>query len=114
MVAHNILLTSPPYPVEKTLKQLGVRLRTARVRRRLTIKELAEKIGTGTRAISDAERGKPSTSIATYVAILWVFDLLSDLEILADPSRDIQGQALALSREGVRVRPQRRGLDNDF
>jgi transcriptional regulator with XRE-family HTH domain len=40
---------------------LGGNLRTARLRRDLTINEAAEKIGTGSRAVSDAERGKPST-----------------------------------------------------
>ena len=37
MTARNKLLTAPPYPVEKTLKGLGANLRTARLRRNLTI-----------------------------------------------------------------------------
>ena len=113
MGARNTLLAVPPYPVETALKRLGHNLRTARLRRRLTIKAVAQKIGTGVRAISEAEKGKPSTSIAVYVALLWTFDLLSDFEMLADPTRDSEGQVLALSREGVRAR-QRKGLDNDF
>lgn len=113
MVARNPLLAAPPYPVEKALKRLGANLRTARIRRRLTREEVAQKIGAGVRAISEAEKGKPSTSAAVYVALLWTFDLLSDFELLADPDRDVEGQALARSREGVRAR-RRKGLDNDF
>ncbi len=73
----------------------------------------AEKIGAGSRAVSDAEKGKLSTGIAVYAALLWAFDMLEDIESLADPKRDVEGLALASRRERTRA-PQRRGLDNDF
>lgn len=117
MVARNTLLQVPPYAVEQALKRLGTRLRTARIRRRLTIQDVAQKIGTGVRAVQDAEKGKPSTSVAVYTALLWAFGLLSDFDILADPGRDSEGQTLALAREGSRVRHGTRapgGMDNDF
>ena len=113
MVARNTLLAAPPYSVEKAIKRLGSNLRTARIRRRLTVEEVAQKIGTGVRAISDAEKGKPSTSVAVYVALLWAFDLLSDFKLLADLGRDIEGQAIVNSREGKRAR-RRKGLNNEF
>jgi transcriptional regulator with XRE-family HTH domain len=109
----NALLEAQPYPVERALRKLGGNLRTARLRRHLTINEVAEKIGTGPRAVSDAERGKPSTGIAVYAALLWVYDLLGAFEDLANPLKDEQG--LALASRGERVRARRgRGLDNDF
>lgn len=109
----NALLEAQPYPVERALRKLGGNLRTARLRRHLTINEVAEKIGTGPRAVSDAERGKPSTGIAVYAALLWVYDLLGAFEDLASPLKDEQG--LALASRGERVRARRgRGLDNDF
>ncbi len=113
MVAKNKLLEAPPYAVERALKRLGANIRTARIRRRLTIQDVAQKLGTGVRAISDAEKGKPSTSVAVYAGLLWVLGIFSDFESLADPSRDLEGQTLALSREGSRVR-RGGGLDNDF
>ena len=58
MTARNKLLAAPPYPVEQMLKRLGADLRTARVRRNLTIEDMARKIGTGDRAVADAEKGK--------------------------------------------------------
>lgn len=112
MPTKNNLLVAPPYPVEQALGRLGANLRTARIRRRLTVAEVAAKIGTGVRAVYDAERGKPSASIATYAALLWTFGLLSDFEVLADPARDAEGQTLALARERSRVR--RSEPDNDF
>ena len=117
MTARNKLLTAPPYAVEQTLKRLGANLRTARLRRNLTIDDMAEKIGTGERAVADAEKGKPSTGIAVYAAILWALDLLDQIADVAAPEKDDEGQALALSRERARARPTavaKTGLDNDF
>ncbi|MCL2658965.1 MAG: hypothetical protein FWD64_00405 [Acidobacteriaceae bacterium] len=113
MNARNQLLAAPPYPVEQAIKRIGTNLRTARVRRRVTIEEAAEKIGTGRRAVMDAENGKVSTGIGIYTALLWAYDLLSPFEELADPLKDEVGVALASRRENRRAR--RSGeLDNDF
>lgn len=114
MVARNILLTTPPYAVEQTLKRLGGNLRTARLRRNLTIEDVAQKIGTGRRAVIDAEKGKPSAAVATYVALLWAFNLLDQLDAVADPLHDTEGSTLALSRERLRARPGAGGLSDDF
>jgi transcriptional regulator with XRE-family HTH domain len=113
MTARNKLLTAPPYAVEQTLKRLGANLRTARLRRNLTIDDMAQKIGTGERAVADAEKGKPSTGIAVYAAMLWALDLIDQIADVAAPERDEEGQILALSRERARARPKA-GLDNDF
>ena len=113
MTARNKLLTSPPYAVEHSLKRLGMDLRTARLRRNLTIEDVASKIGTGPRAISDAEKGKPSTSAAVYTAMLWAMDLLSQLDEVARPEKDAEGQALALANERGRARSKTE-LSNDF
>ncbi len=113
MTARNKLLTAPPYPVEQTLKRLGANLRTARLRRNLTIADMSGKIGTGQRAVADAEKGKPSTGIAVYAAMLWALDLLGQIDDVAAPENDSEGQTLALSRERARARPKE-GLDNDF
>jgi transcriptional regulator with XRE-family HTH domain len=113
MTALNKLATAPPYPVEQTLQRLGANLRTSRLRRNLTVEDMAEKIGTGRRAVADAEKGKPSTGIAVYAAMLWALDLLDQLDQVATPERDEEGQTLALARERGRARP-RTGLNNDF
>ncbi len=113
MTASNPLMSAPPYAVDQVLKRLGANLKTARVRRGLTVAEVSKKIGTGVRAVADAEKGKPSTGIAVYAALLWAFDLLGQLEAVADPTHDAEGQALAQSRE--RSRARRAGAtDNDF
>ena len=113
MVAKNALLEAPPYQVEQALKRLGANLRTARTRRKLTIGEVAQKIGTGPRAVMDAEKGKPSTTVGVYAALLWAYDLLGPVNELANPITDEQGLALASAREKTRVRKSK-GLSGDF
>jgi len=113
MTAKNTLIQAPPYPVEQAIKHVGANLRTARLRRNLTIEEVGEKIGTGPRAVSDAEKGKVSTGIAVYTALLWAYDLLAPMEEIADPALDEEGMNLSLSKERARTRVKK-GLDNDF
>lgn len=113
MTAKNTLTKATPYVVESAIKTLGQNLRTARLRRNLTIEEVADKIGTGTRAVSDAEKGKVTTAIAVYTALLWVYDLLGPWQTLAEPSKDSQGLSLSEPRERAR-KQSTRGLDDDF
>ena len=113
MTAKNILIQAPPYQVERTIKRLGSNLRTARLRRNLTIGDVAEKIGTGPRAVSDAEKGKVSTGIAVYIALLWAYDLLGQMSEVADPAFDEEGLSRSLSKDRARARAKE-GLDNDF
>src|SRR6476646_159786 len=93
MVAKNRLQDAPPYPVEKALKGLGTNLRTARIRRKMTIEDVATRIGTGPRAVMEAEKGKPSTGVAVYLALLWAYGLLAPVEDLADAAKDLEGLA---------------------
>ena len=88
MAARNKLLQSPPYAVEQTLQRLGGNLRIARIRRNMTIADAAERIGTGPRAVMDAEKGKPATGLVVYAALLWLYDQLQQLDEVADPAKD--------------------------
>ena len=114
MSQKNKLVQSPPFAVEDALNKLGTNLKTARLRRNLTIQQVAQKIGTGSRAISDAEKGKLTTSIGIYAALLWAYDLLEQFNEVANPAKDEEGQNLALSKERERARHSDEGLDNDF
>ena len=66
MTAKNLLTTAPPYEAEQAIRRLGINLRIARLRRNLTIEQVAKKIGTGPRAVMGAEKGKLTTGIAVY------------------------------------------------
>jgi hypothetical protein len=61
----------------------------------------------------DAEKGKASTAIGIYFALLWVYDLLPPLNDLANPANDEQGLTLIAAKEKTRARKSG-GLDSDF
>lgn len=113
MAKTNLLINAPPYEVEQAIKRLGKNLRTARLRRNMTIEQVAEKIGTGSRAVMDAEKGKLGTGVAVYTALLWAYDLLRPFADLADPASDSEGLALDLLSGRERARSGG-GLDSDF
>lgn len=113
MVQKNILYETPPYAVESSISLLAKNLRTARLRRNLTLKEVAGKIGTGVKVIHDAEQGKTTTSIVVYFALLWAYDLLQEAENLANPLKEETGLRLMESRAPQRSK-KKKVLDNNF
>ena len=104
---------SPPAAVENALRQLGRNLRTARLRRRLRIQDVADRIGASRFMVADLEKGKPGASAAAYFGALWALGLLNQADNLADPDRDEEGKVLESARSPRRA-SRRRPLDNDF
>lgn len=66
----NLLYESPPYAVEHAILSLANNLKTARLRRNLTMKEMAEKLGTVVKVIRAAENGIMTTSIVFYFSLI--------------------------------------------
>jgi len=112
-MARNQLFAAPPYEVERALRQLGQNLRQARIRRNVSLEEMAAKIGVHRHALADAEKGKATSGVAIYVALLWAMGMVEQVSSLADPHQDEEGMLLARAREPGRASPKR-GLDNDF
>jgi transcriptional regulator with XRE-family HTH domain len=104
---------SPPAAVEDILNRLGRNIRTARLRRKLSMEELAERIGISRYVLSDIEKGKPTTAIAAYLGALWVLGLLRDMREVADPDRDEEGKILERARS-PKTAPKRKMIDDDF
>lgn len=105
---------SPPYAVEQILDQLGRNIRTARLRRKLRLEDLAERVGVSRYVMSDIEKGKPTTAIAAYIGALWALGLADDLKQIADPDRDTEGKLLDNARAPTTAPKRKRTLDNDF
>jgi transcriptional regulator with XRE-family HTH domain len=113
MPAQNARLAAPPVQVEAALKKLGADLRTARVRRRLTLNEVADKLGLTSQVIRRAERGNPTTAVSVYVALMWTLGFDNRFAELADPATDLEGLELLRARDPRNAR-RPGGLDNDF
>ena len=113
MSTRTTITTCPPATVEDALRRLGNNLRTARLRRRLRIQDVADRLGTSRFTVANVEKGKPGVSGAAYFGVLWALGLLDDAERLADPDRDEEGRILESARLPTQA-PRRRRLDDDF
>ena len=103
-----------PYEVEDGLRELGRNLRTARLRRNLTLAEVASRIGVHRTTLAQAERGDPNVMAGTYVAALWAYGLAGQVAALGAPDRDAEGVALEAASSRRRARQSQGGLSNDF
>jgi transcriptional regulator with XRE-family HTH domain len=106
-------LPSPDDAPAQSLVRLGSRIRIARLRRKLRQEDLARQIGRTRATVAAIEQGSPATEVGAYVCALWVLGLLQELELVADPGLDRDGQALSFSATDKRVR-LRQSLDNKF
>jgi transcriptional regulator with XRE-family HTH domain len=95
------------------LVRLGSRIRLARLRRKLRQEDLAAKIGRTRATVIAIEQGSANTEIGAYVSALWTLGLLQELDLVADPGLDRDGQALTYSVSEKRVR-LRQPLNNKF
>lgn len=109
----NYLQESIPYQVKDLIEELGRNLKTARLLRKLTLQEVADKIGVSRNLVAAAEKGSLSSSISLYISLLWVYDLQNSVSELATPLKDDVGLALNQLRLPKRSRA-RKELDNDF
>ena len=99
--------------VEELLQQVGQNIRTARIRRKLTILELANRVHVDERTISRLEKGDPSINFKNLVTVLMVLGLEDSVFDLADPNADELGRALELQKYPKRVRKMDQ-LSDDF
>ncbi|NIK00617.1 helix-turn-helix domain-containing protein [Xanthomonas cannabis] len=80
----------------RQIETLGERLRTARLRREMTQRELAMRVGISVPTLAKLENGDPSISLAAVLRVLTVLGLDKDIDLLA--KTDPLGRALQDSR----------------
>lgn len=63
----------------KVLATFGENIKLARLRRKLTAEQLAERADISRRTLVSVEKGLPSVAMGTYVQVLFVLGLSDDL-----------------------------------
>jgi len=100
-------------PVSDLARELGRRIRAARVRRKISQHDLAGRTGLSRSSIQALERGELSVSLGIALKVLWNLGLTNEVSLIADPGLDRDGLALSLMADKVRVVAPRK-VDNDF
>jgi transcriptional regulator with XRE-family HTH domain len=74
----------PLFPqTQRRAESLGERLRLARLRRRISLTDLAKRVGVSRNTLARLERGDLATSLAVLASVLSVLGLEEDLDLLA-------------------------------
>ena len=95
--------------IEKTaLKNLGRRLKTARLARNDSQKEFAWRIGVSIPTLKNMEQGKPTVAIGTWIKALNMLDRLDDLDGLLAPEESLFAQHERIKKLAGRQRARRK------
>lgn len=83
---------------KSALDRLGQDIRGARLRRRITVADLAARAGTSPSTVARLEKGDPGVAIGTLADVLVVLGLVQRLADLIDIRKDDLGLALIAER----------------
>lgn len=109
-----LFANSAPAAVEEAARELGRRVRLARVRRRLPQRELASRAGISYVTMRAVEAGGLLTGFGAYLAVIWALGLERELASFLDPDADIEGKQLELARTPQRARAGKASVRDDF
>ncbi|RIV71575.1 helix-turn-helix domain-containing protein [Flagellimonas aequoris] len=87
----------------KLLETVGEQIKLARLRRKLTMKQVAERAGISRPTLSTLEQGNPAISIGVLLKVMLVLGLEKDLLLLAEDDvlgRKIQDADLTIKERG--------------
>lgn len=91
---------------QRALRQVGENLKTARLKRRMAIRDFASRVGVSDRTIMRLEKGDNGVSIGTLAMTCLVLGGIDRLNDLFDPASD--GTGLLLERDSLPKRIVRR------
>lgn len=91
---------------KKIINELGENLRLARLRRKLSTRQVAERAGIGRTTLYEIEKGNPNVSLGNYAQVLSVLGLADDLLNVAKD--DLLGRKLQDAKLTIKERAPKR------
>ncbi|HUZ61841.1 MAG TPA: relaxase/mobilization nuclease domain-containing protein [Hanamia sp.] len=91
---------------DKVMKEFGNNLKLARLRRKLSVEQIAERAGISRTTLWLVEKGAPSVAMGTYAQVLFVLGLEKDLLQVA--SDDLLGRKLQDAQLSIKERSPKR------
>ena len=92
-----------------TLRELGLRLRNARLERNDSMAIFAERLGVSERTVRAMEQGLPTVHVGVWLNALWVLDALEPITRILEPQESLLDRARNLHKP-LRQRASRRNL----
>ncbi len=95
--------------LNRVLTSLGENIKLARLRRKLSAEQIAERANLTRYVVSQIEKGSPAVSVGSYLQVLFVLGLESDLMKVA--AEDALGRKLQdIELTNKKRAPKRAGL----
>jgi len=97
------------------LATLGENIKLARLRRKISIRSMAERAGIATSTLGNIEDGSPSVSLGSYLQVLSVLRLEDDLLLIADKDplgRQIQDAGLIVKKRAPKKKKTESAIDH--
>ena len=82
-MAKNTMGTKLPRKLEQKMQIVGEQLKLARLRRNLSVAQIAERATCSHLTVSGIEKGAPTVSIGIYLRVLYTLQLEGDILLLA-------------------------------
>lgn len=82
-MAKSTMGTKLPRKLEDKMQQVGQQIRLARLRRNLSIAQVAERATCSPLTISRIEKGAPTVAIGIYLRVLYALQLDDDILLIA-------------------------------
>lgn len=92
---------------KRILAALGENIRLCRLRRKMTLRSLAERSGIAVSTMTNIEAGSPSVSLGNYLQVLTILKLEDDLLLIADKDplgRYIQDAGLTVKKRAPKMK----------
>lgn len=103
----NTLGTKLPRKLEQKMEIVGEQIKLARLRRNLSIAQVAERATCSTLTISRIEKGTPTVAIGIYLRVLYALQLDDDILFIAQ--EDKLGKSLQDLNLKTRERASKKG-----
>lgn len=106
-MAKNTMGTKLPRKLEQKMNIVGEQIRLARLRRDLSVAQVAERATCSPLTVSRIEKGSPTVAIGIYLRVLYALQLDDDILFLAKD--DVLGRTLQDMNMPHRERASKKG-----
>ncbi len=103
-----------PELMKFSLRTVGKNIQIARKRRRIPLRQMSERSMISIPTLRKIEQGNPSVSIGIFLQVLWILQLHTEFESLADPAKDVVGIRTEQARLPKKIHSEKKEFDLNF